>query len=108
MNQHILWTVTALGLAASGFALGALLCGLARRLAPRWGLVDHPGGHKGHREPTPLGGGVAIWATTLAILVLGTLVVAMGGGRVYRIAPATPHRGALDAGEPTQDDPGDC
>jgi UDP-GlcNAc:undecaprenyl-phosphate GlcNAc-1-phosphate transferase len=80
LNQPILWTVTALGLAASGFALGALLCGLARRLAPRWGLVDRPGGHKGHRQPTPLGGGVAIWATTLAILILGTLVVAMGGG----------------------------
>jgi UDP-GlcNAc:undecaprenyl-phosphate/decaprenyl-phosphate GlcNAc-1-phosphate transferase len=80
LNHHILWTVTALGLAAAGFALGALLCGLARRLAPRWGLVDRPGGHKGHREPTPLGGGVAIWATTLAILMLGTLVVAIGGG----------------------------
>src|SRR5262245_47713995 len=55
LNHHVLWTVTALGLAASGFALGAVLCGLVRRLAPRWGLIDRPGGHKAHREPTPLG-----------------------------------------------------
>jgi UDP-GlcNAc:undecaprenyl-phosphate GlcNAc-1-phosphate transferase len=80
LNRDILWAVTALGLAGSGFALGALLCGLMRRQAPRWGLVDRPGGHKGHRQPTPMGGGVAIWATTVAILILGTLVVAMGGG----------------------------
>jgi hypothetical protein len=29
-------------------------------------------------------------------------------GGACAIASATPHRGALDAGEPTQDDPGDC
>ena len=39
--------------------------GLARRWAPRFGLIDRPGGHKGHQAPTPLGGGVAIWLTTV-------------------------------------------
>ena len=74
-----MWTATALGLAASGFVLAALLCGLARRFAPRWGLLDRPGGHKGHRQPTPLGGGVAIWLTILVLLMLGTAVVTLGG-----------------------------
>jgi UDP-GlcNAc:undecaprenyl-phosphate GlcNAc-1-phosphate transferase len=69
-----------MGLAASGFILAALLCGLARRYAPGWGLVDRPGGHKGHRRPTPMGGGVAIWAATSLVVLLGTLVVALGGG----------------------------
>ena len=33
-----------------------------RRLAPRWGLVDRPGGErKQHQRVTPLGGGLAIW-----------------------------------------------
>ena len=41
------------------------------RSAPRFGLVDRPGGHKGHRAPTPLGGGVAIWLTTVSILGAG-------------------------------------
>jgi UDP-GlcNAc:undecaprenyl-phosphate GlcNAc-1-phosphate transferase len=60
-------------LAASAFLLSAGLCTLARRYAPRWGFVDRPGGHKGHRAPTPLGGGVAIWLTTVSILAVGLL-----------------------------------
>jgi UDP-GlcNAc:undecaprenyl-phosphate GlcNAc-1-phosphate transferase len=79
LDIQILWALTALGLAGAGFVLSVVLCGLALGLAPRWGLVDRPGGHKGHRQPTPMGGGVAIWATTFLILLLGTLVVAMGG-----------------------------
>ncbi|HZW33945.1 MAG TPA: MraY family glycosyltransferase, partial [Isosphaeraceae bacterium] len=47
-------------------------------LAPRWGLVDRPGGHKGHREPTPLGGGVAIWLTTVSVLAAGLAAFLLG------------------------------
>ena len=57
-----------LGLAFLAFALSAGLCGLVRRWAPRLGLVDTPGGRKAHRAPTPLGGGVAIWLTTVLVL----------------------------------------
>jgi UDP-GlcNAc:undecaprenyl-phosphate GlcNAc-1-phosphate transferase len=73
------WVITPAGLAVAGFLLSAWLCGLARRHAPRWGLVDRPGGHKGHRQPTPLGGGLAIWMTMFVILLLGSLVAALGG-----------------------------
>ena len=46
-----------------------------RQLAPRLGFLDRPGGHKGHLAPTPLGGGVAIWLTTVGILGLGILIM---------------------------------
>lgn len=55
-----------------------LLCALVRLWAPRFGLVDHPGGRKAHRAPTPLGGGVAIWLTVVAALVMGTLLLLFG------------------------------
>ncbi len=95
LDAPIIWSLTALGLALAGFVLGAWLCGLARRYAPRWGLVDRPGGHKGHRQPTPLGGGLAIWMTMVVILLLGALVVVLGGH--FLPGPLRPHRsGALD------------
>jgi len=47
---------------------------LARRLAHRTGLVDHPGGHRVHATPTPLLGGVAVAAGTVvaALAFAGT------------------------------------
>ncbi|MGH7128777.1 MAG: MraY family glycosyltransferase [Planctomycetaceae bacterium] len=32
-----------------------------RRRAAGWGLIDRPAARKVHRQPTPLGGGLAIW-----------------------------------------------
>ncbi len=79
MSDAVVWSILAMGLGFSGFAISAFLGSIARRYAPRWGLVDRPGGHKGHRQPTPLGGGVAIWATMLLILMAGTVVVVVVG-----------------------------
>jgi UDP-GlcNAc:undecaprenyl-phosphate/decaprenyl-phosphate GlcNAc-1-phosphate transferase len=70
----------AVGLVGLAFTLSAVLCGLLRWLAPRWGLLDRPGGHKAHREPTPMGGGLAIWLTTAILLVVGVLVIEFGEG----------------------------
>jgi len=55
--------MTALALAAGGlsFALAASATAAARRLAPRWGFVDHPSPDRHHRRPTPLLGGSAIF-----------------------------------------------
>ncbi|MCH7989414.1 MAG: undecaprenyl/decaprenyl-phosphate alpha-N-acetylglucosaminyl 1-phosphate transferase [Planctomycetes bacterium] len=39
----------------------AVTTALMRRLAPKWGLVDHPEKRKVHTTPTPLGGGIGIW-----------------------------------------------
>jgi UDP-GlcNAc:undecaprenyl-phosphate GlcNAc-1-phosphate transferase len=65
-------------LAGLAFTVSVALCALVRRLAPRWGFVDRPGGHKAHRAPTPLGGGVAIWLTTVLILAIGLAGLILG------------------------------
>lgn len=50
------------------FALCAALALLLvlERAAPHVGLMDHPGGHKGHDHPTPVVGGLAIVAALFA------------------------------------------
>jgi UDP-GlcNAc:undecaprenyl-phosphate/decaprenyl-phosphate GlcNAc-1-phosphate transferase len=63
------------GLVVSAFALSVGLCALARRWAPRVGLIDSPGGRKAHKAPTPLGGGVAIWVAVVTIPAIGALVL---------------------------------
>jgi len=69
-----------LALVVGSFATSALLSGLARVIAPKFGLVDKPGGRKAHRAPTPLGGGVAIWLTVVLMAGLGALALGPGRG----------------------------
>ncbi len=78
-------------LVVASFVLSALLSALARVVAPRFGLVDKPGGRKAHRAPTPLGGGVAIWLTV--ILMVGLGAVALGPGRAFLPAAVAIHAG---------------
>ncbi len=73
-NEGVL-AAAAGGLVAAAFITSAVLCRLVRYLAPRLGFLDRPGGHKSHHTPTPLGGGVAIWLTTIVMLALGLLVM---------------------------------
>ena len=68
----------AIGLVVASFLVSLTLSGWARRVAPRFGLVDNPGGRKAHRQPTPLGGGVAIWLTVALMLALGAAVIGLG------------------------------
>lgn len=44
------------------FAAALALTAVVRRVALRWGVLDHPGGRKTQRDPVPLLGGVAIVA----------------------------------------------
>jgi UDP-GlcNAc:undecaprenyl-phosphate GlcNAc-1-phosphate transferase len=74
-SDAVVFGAVAAGLVLMAFVESAALCQLARALAARFGFVDRPGGHKGHRAAVPLGGGVAIWLTTVSILLLGLLVV---------------------------------
>ena len=69
----------AFALITFSFLLSTLLCSIVRRVAPRLGLVDKPGGRKAHKAPTPLGGGVGIWLTV--VLVLCTVGAAAWLGR---------------------------
>jgi UDP-GlcNAc:undecaprenyl-phosphate GlcNAc-1-phosphate transferase len=63
-----------------GAAIPSLIVSLAaayvvRRFAPRWGLVDRPGHRKVHTAPTPLGGGLAVFAGIVLPLACGHLVL---------------------------------
>jgi UDP-GlcNAc:undecaprenyl-phosphate GlcNAc-1-phosphate transferase len=48
----------------------AVLTPVARRIAVRTGIVDHPAPHKYHRRTTPYLGGLAITAPVLLLLIL--------------------------------------
>jgi UDP-GlcNAc:undecaprenyl-phosphate GlcNAc-1-phosphate transferase len=93
-KDTVIFFVVAVGLIGSAFVLSAILCGLVRRFAGRLGFLDRPGGHKGHRAPVALGGGVAIWLTTVLILGLGLILVSLVGANLP--APLARHvEGAL-------------
>lgn len=55
---------------------------LVRRWAPRIGLVDRPDARKDHTDPTPMGGGLAIWLA-VTLFLSGILLVAF-------VAPGAP------------------
>ena len=65
---------TLFGTIGCAFVLSAVLTPIVRRLALKWGVVDSPDGvRKLHREPIPLGGGMAVVSSlflTLAGLAL--------------------------------------
>jgi UDP-GlcNAc:undecaprenyl-phosphate GlcNAc-1-phosphate transferase len=48
-----------------------------RRRAAAWGLVDKPAARKVHAEPTPLGGGLAIWLGIVLPFAVGQLALWM-------------------------------
>lgn len=54
-----------------------------RRLARRLGFVDRPAARKVHREPVPLGGGVALVAGVVAGLMAGALCSGAGSSGVF-------------------------
>jgi UDP-GlcNAc:undecaprenyl-phosphate GlcNAc-1-phosphate transferase len=87
----VILALVCVALVVASFALGVFLCGLARVVAPKFGLVDKPGGRKAHRAPTPLGGGVAVWLTVVLMLAGGAL--AIGPGRDW-----LPQAVAIDVG----------
>ncbi len=93
-NDAMVFAGLAVGLVVFSSAVCAALCSLARLYAPRWGFVDRPGGHKGHRLPTPLGGGVAIWLTIVSVLAVGLLAVHVLGASELP-APLARHVGGV-------------
>jgi UDP-GlcNAc:undecaprenyl-phosphate GlcNAc-1-phosphate transferase len=92
-NDTVNSLVVAVVLVGSALLLSAVLCGLARRFSVQLGFLDRPGGHKGHRAPVPLGGGVAIWLTTTSILGIGLLLVSIAGTNLP--APLARHAGGV-------------
>ena len=67
-----LWLIG--GAALPSFLVSWLVSFPIRRFAPSWGLVDRPGdGHKKHAEPTPLGGGLALWLGVMITFAVGQI-----------------------------------
>ena len=94
VNNAFVLMIVGAGLVGSAFVISSVLCSLVRRNAAQWGLVDHPGGHKGHVKPTPLGGGVAIWLSIILVLGMGAITLKWGGA--YLPSPVALHlSGAL-------------
>ena len=95
------------GSAIPTFIFSWLLTFGIRRMAPRWGLVDRPGGErKQHQRVTPLGGGLAIWFSVVLFFgllhfLLVVLSVTEEGHPVKTLAQSLPFSGLLsehDAG----------
>lgn len=72
---------------------------VVRRWAPQWGLIDQPNAaRKVHTTPTPLGGGLAIWAGILGAFALGQLVLTLSDVEpIAKLIPefAQPHLAGL-------------
>ena len=71
--EHVVLAAIAFG---APFALSLLLTAVARKVTPRLGFVDSPGGRKAHERPMPLGGGVAMfvaWALPIGVVLLMSL-----------------------------------
>lgn len=59
------------GLTAFAVSTSYVLTAIAKRIAPVWGLLDHPDGvRKLHTQATPLMGGVAIFCSLLLTLAI--------------------------------------
>ncbi len=75
----------------TSMALATILTPLARRVALRLGILDQPGGHKSHEEPTPYLGGLAVMAAFGATVTVGALLRpgdGMGGTLAVVVAVA--------------------
>ncbi len=66
-----------------------------RRYADRLGLLARPGAHRTHASPTPLGGGIGIYAGVVLPLIAGAiyLTVTGGGDRLAAVAEGIAARG---------------
>jgi len=90
-KDPVIFFGVAVGLVGFALLLSAVLCSLVRRFAAHLGFLDRPGGHKGHRVPVALGGGVAIWLTTVSVIGLGLLLLSFAGATLP--APLAVHAG---------------
>ncbi|TWT39161.1 glycosyltransferase family 4 protein [Blastopirellula retiformator] len=61
------------------FLFSLVATAIVRANARKWGLVDEPNERKVHVTPTPLGGGIGIWAGLVTTLALAQLTVGLVG-----------------------------
>ncbi|MCX8052170.1 MAG: undecaprenyl/decaprenyl-phosphate alpha-N-acetylglucosaminyl 1-phosphate transferase, partial [Armatimonadetes bacterium] len=56
--------------AVVGAIVAYIVTPVVRQLAGRWGIVAHPGGRRVHERPTPLLGGIAMYAGFVAAILV--------------------------------------
>lgn len=75
-----MWVAYLIGFGLT-FVLSLGATWLATRAAGRLGLLDHPSERKLHTTPVPLGGGLAIVSSILAVLALAAVVIMAANAR---------------------------
>ncbi len=67
-------------------ALSLVLTRVMLAVAPRLGLMDQPGERRIHATPIPRAGGLAIWLTFMAVMILGlsSRMMTIGGNLSWR------------------------
>jgi UDP-GlcNAc:undecaprenyl-phosphate/decaprenyl-phosphate GlcNAc-1-phosphate transferase len=85
-------------LGVASLILSWLLTLVMIRIAPRWGLVDHPGGRKIHSNPKPLGGGVAIFWSFALVMLASLAILFFAGDYIVTHYPNLPKIHALVTG----------
>jgi Fuc2NAc and GlcNAc transferase len=68
-------------------AVSALITWLVRRYAVRNAVLDHPNDRSSHVDPTPRGGGLAIIATSLLVLIAGVAANRVSMHHALALAP---------------------
>ncbi len=78
-----------LGCLLPAFWVSFLATGAMRWIAPRFGLIDRPSARKVHLIPTPLGGGVGIWAGVVIPFAIAQLLLLTMRPQIENWLPAS-------------------
>jgi len=90
-------TLSILALTLLSFAISWIATLSMKRIAPRLGFVDKPGGRKIHANPRPLGGGVAIFLGFTLPVLAGLAVIHFTEPSNFAIALTKGHTNYLGA-----------
>lgn len=82
-------------LPAGTLVVSLLLTGLARKIALRYRILDHPNERSSHSQATPRGGGVAILAASSVFIAVGVLSGVIAGRDALAILPGLLVLGAV-------------
>jgi len=81
-------TILAIILLVGSFALSVVLTAIVKNFAARTGFVAHPATDRYHQTAVPLGGGIAIFATLLILILPATAAIRLLPGYLDSFAQA--------------------
>src|SRR5665213_1198840 len=95
MNRPL--TLSSIGLIILSFVISFFATLAMKRLAPRIGFVDKPGGRKINANPKPLGGGLAIFLGFALPVLIGLIVIHGGHAPAAFISSSPGHPSPVPA-----------